>query len=451
MSRRNLHLLFLVTLVSLACYARVGSAQRSHYGRVLLDTMSEIQQKYLESVGDRELFEAAVAGMASSLDDYSAYIAPKSYGDFKESIDRRFGGIGIQVVLDKDTKQLTVLSPLVGTPAYEAGVLAGDKIMTIDGESTEGFSLEDAVERMRGEPGEPVTIEVLHLDGTEPIELRIVRDVIKVATVLGDTRAADGSWNFFLADQPGIGYIRLVAFSEETASEIKAALDWLSERNAQGLILDLRNNPGGLLHSAIDVCDLFLDEGLIVSTRGRDQMELESFHAQPGNALPNVPLVVLVNRYSASASEIVAACLQDHGRATIVGDRTWGKGSVQNVIPLEGDRSALKLTVASYWRPNGHNIHRTRNATDEEEWGVMPDDGYLVSMDDKMLADVMRARRDRDIVRLNGQEVVALSEISDDETEAESTSESSVDAQLEKAIEHIRDEIDRQHAAAQAA
>jgi len=399
MSRRNLYLLLTLGIISLACYVQVGSARRDPYGRVLLDTMQEIHSHYLEDVSDRELFEAAMSGMAGKLDQYSAYLGPDAFREFNENIEHRFGGIGIQVILDRDTNVLTVVSPLVGTPAYEAGILAGDKIIEIDGESTEGFVLEDAVKRMRGEIGEAVELKILHPGGKEPVEYKLTREQINVDTVLGDLRQPDGRWDYFLADHPGIGYIRVVAFSEQTVGDLKQALDWLVARKMKGLILDLRGNPGGLLKSAVDVSDLFLDEGRIVTTRGRDGTDLERFDAKSEGTYRGFPIAILVNFGSASASEIVAAALQDHGRAVVIGERTYGKGSVQNVIPLEGGSSALKLTMASYWRPSGQNIHRGRKATDEDQWGVMPNEGFEVKFEEEQLRDVMRARRERDVVQ----------------------------------------------------
>jgi carboxyl-terminal processing protease len=301
--------------------------------------------------------------------------------------------------LEGEQRQLTVESPLYGTPAYRAGMLAGDRILEINGESTKDFTLQDAVDRLRGAPGTRVKLKVLHLAATDPVDIELERAEIKVATVLGDARAADDTWDFFLTDEDRIGYIRVTQFSESTTEELRAALDWLKQRDMQGLILDLRNNPGGLLESAVDVADLFIDEGVIVSTRGRDGVARAMYQARAEGTFTDFPLVVLVNHYSASASEIVAACLQDHGRATIVGQRTWGKGSVQDVIDLEDGQSALKLTMASYWRPNGHNIHRLSDATEDDEWGVRPLPQDEVKLSDEDLAKMFQARRDRDILR----------------------------------------------------
>jgi carboxyl-terminal processing protease len=402
MPRRNLLLVFVVLVVSIICYVRSDASSRNRHGRMFETfsrVMSEIEDRYVEEVDERDLFEGALSGMVGRLDQYSAYIPPPAYQQLQETLKQRFGGIGIQVSLEGEQRQLTVESPLYGTPAYRAGMLAGDRILEINGESTKDFTLQDAVDRLRGAPGTRVKLKVLHLAATDPVDIELERAEIKVATVLGDARAADDTWDFFLTDEDRIGYIRVTQFSESTTEELRAALDWLKQRDMQGLILDLRNNPGGLLESAVDVADLFIDEGVIVSTRGRDGVARAMYQARADGTFTDFPLVVLVNHYSASASEIVAACLQDHGRATIVGQRTWGKGSVQDVIDLEDGQSALKLTMASYWRPNGHNIHRLSDATEDDEWGVRPLPQDEVKLSDEELAKMFQARRDRDILR----------------------------------------------------
>ena len=244
MPRRNLFWLIAVTVISLACYQRV---QHDPYGRVLANAMSRIEQRYIEPVKPAELFEGAMEGMLGDLDDYSAYVRPAKLQEFHETIDQQFGGVGMEVGIDPKTKQLTVLSPLVGSPAYKAGILAGDAILRIDAAGTQGMSLNDAVGLLRGKPGSAVTLTVLHEGDDKPDEIKIVRDVIQVDTVLGDTRNADGSWNFFLDGHDRIGYVRITSFAEKTVEELRQALDWLVEHDMRGLVLDLRDNPGGLL------------------------------------------------------------------------------------------------------------------------------------------------------------------------------------------------------------
>lgn len=434
MTRRNIWVIFLAAIVSLACYHK---AQRNRFASVFGSTLSLIGEEYVEEVDQRKLFDAAMEGMVSQLDKYSNYINPEDFKQFQVSIDQEFIGIGIEVRLDPETKRLTVLSPLVGTPAYLAGIRAGDIITKIDGKSCEGLELKDAVGLLRGKKGTPVTMAILHRGEEEPVDIRVVRDTIQVASVLGDTRRKDGSWNFFLEENPRIGYVRINTFGEHTTEELRKALKF-EHQPIDALILDLRGNPGGLLLAAVDACDMFIDQGVIVSTRGRGGRPVEGgkYEAHPSKTIvpADIPVVVLVNQGSASASEIVAACLQDHRRAIVVGERTWGKGTVQNVIHLEGGQSVLKLTTASYWRPNNHNIHRTSTATEEDDWGVMPDDGYLVTMSEEEAERVYLARRDRDILNAPGSKSPA--------PVTEEVAMPVIDPQLRKAVEYLQQRLD---------
>jgi len=427
MPRRNIALLVAIVLFSLICYQKARNDSR--YGRILADAMSQIEDRYLEEIDEDELFEGAMEGMIGRLDDYSAFITPSKLQEFNETLDAEFGGVGMEVRLDPKTRELTVTCPLVGTPAYEAGIRAGDKILRIDDHSTQGMGLKDAVALMRGKPGTPVSLSVLHQGDKEPVEISIMRAIIHVDTVLGDTRRADGSWNRFLEGGERIGYLRVNTFAKETADELRTALSWLVEHDMQGLILDLRNDPGGLLTAATEVCDMFIDSGVIVTTRRRDKSITEKYTATKAGTLGDFPMAVLVNQYSASASEIVAACLQDHGRAVVVGQRTWGKGTVQEVIDLGRKQGVLKLTTASYWRPSEKNIHRTSDAEEDDDWGVRPDKGYEVIVEDEDLQRLFdwRMKRDRFIPGSNG------------ETPAEEQNGPfDDDPQLARAVEYIR-------------
>jgi carboxyl-terminal processing protease len=375
-----------------------ASAEEDYYElfKVLVDTLDQVERNYVEDVSRRELFEAAIEGVLKKLDPYSNYIAPEELDRFKGAIEREFGGIGIMIGFDQDDGQLKITSPLYGTPAYRAGLLAGDRIVQIEGEPTEGLSIDEAVRRLKGKEGTTVTFTVIHPDGKRET-VTVEREIIQVETVLGDQRKEDDTWDFMLDEKQGIGYVRLTAFSRDTARDLRRAIRGLEDRGLKGLILDLRFNPGGLLSSAIEVCDMFISEGRIVSTKGRNRSE-RSWDAHKPGTFGDFPMAVLVNRYSASASEIVSACLQDHGRAVVIGERTWGKGSVQSVVDLEEGRSALKITTHSYWRPNGKNIHRGREDTDDDEWGVTPNDGYLVKLRDVEVGRLLKYRQDRDIL-----------------------------------------------------
>ena len=379
MPRRNLFAIVIVALLAVLCHQRV---QKNIYGRVLANAMARIENRYLEPVQAAQLFEGAMDGMVGKLDDYSAYISPDELKQFHETIDQEFGGIGVEVAIDPQSRQLTVLCPLLGSPAYKAGVRAGDRILRIRDASTQGMSLSDAAGLLRGKPGEAVAISVVHQGEEKPVDVTIVREIIQADTIRGDTRNADGSWNFLLAGHDQIGYIRISSFTENTPSDLRRALKWLVEHEMRGLVLDLRDDPGGYLDAAIDVCDMLVPSGVIVTTRHRDRRISQTYDASGDAEFTDFPLAVLVNQNSASAAEIVAACLQDHHRAAIIGQRSFGKGTVQEIFDLESDCGAMKLTTASYWRPSGKNIARSKSAGPNDTWGVTPDEGCQVVLKD---------------------------------------------------------------------
>ena len=409
--------------------------------QIFVDTLDQVERNYVKDVSRRELMEAAIEGVLTKLDPYSSYINPDDLGKFKTSVESQFGGIGIQVGMERD--QLKVISPLVGTPAYRAGITSGDSIVEIEGKPTTGISLDEAVRRLKGETGTSVKLTVIHPGSTEKKTVTVTREVIHVETVMGDRRKADDSWDFMLDHDKHIGYIRLTAFSRDTTEDLKKALDQLKKEGLKGLVIDLRFNPGGLLTAAIEISDLFVAEGRIVSTQGRNTKE-RTWEAVDEGTYKDFPMVLLVNKYSASASEIVSACLQDHKRAVIIGERTWGKGSVQNVIELEGGKSALKLTTAGYRRPNGHNIHRFPDSKDSDEWGVMPNSGMEVKLNDREMARLLQARRDRDILARPATEKESDKEDNSEGDEgkaSESKLEKSADRQLQKAIDYLSSEL----------
>jgi carboxyl-terminal processing protease len=427
MPRRSLVLILAVAVLSYVCYQR---ADRSPFGRYFAEILDQIDRHYVEPVDDQKLFEGAVKGMVERLDDHSGFTTRADTLKFQEELNQKFGGIGIE--LDIRAQQLTVMSPVVGTPAYAAGIRSGDRIVAIDGQSTAGLKHDDAVRRLRGDPGQRVTLSVVHAGQTVPVDFELTRAVIKIDSVLGDVRLADDSWDFFLPQEDHIGYLRIVQFGEQTFAELQAALGRLSQNGARALVLDLRNNPGGLLDAATDTCDLFIDQGAIVSTRGRDGQVRKQYWASGQAPYPNLPLVVLVDRFSASASEIVAACLQDHRRAIVVGERTYGKGTVQNVIPVEGGKSILRLTIASYWRPSGKNIHRLKTSEATDPWGVAPDPGFEIKLTDDERDAWLDYRHRRDVVQPAPPQPV--------EPPAQET-QSDRDPALKKGLEYLRQKL----------
>jgi len=364
--------------------------------KVFVDSLDQIERNYVKPIDRRELMEAAINGMLEKLDPYSSYIAPNHVERFRTAVESQFGGIGIQVNMESGV--LKIVTPLVGTPAYRAGLMAGDTIVEIEGKPVAGINLDEAVRRMKGPVGTKVTVTVQHPGKADKQTVTLTREIIHVETVLGDRRTKEDQWDFMYDREKRIGYIRVTSFGRDTVRDLRRALDQLQKDKVRGLVLDLRFNPGGLLTSAIETCDLFIDKGRIVSTKGRNVKE-RAWEARAEGTYGGFPMAILVNHYSASASEIVSACLQDHGRAIVVGERSWGKGSVQNVIDLEDGKSVLKLTTASYWRPNGKNIHRFPDAKDEDDWGVRPDKNYEVALTPDEVRQMVEQRRERDIVQ----------------------------------------------------
>jgi len=410
MPLRNLTIIMVAALLSLTCYMR---ASRNRYVSTLTDAMNIISADYVDDVEQRKLFEGAMDGMVGQLDPYSGYSPPEEYQQFQEQMDQGFVGIGIFVELDPKTKRLTIKSPLVGSPAFKAGIRPDDMIMAIDGTDTTGMTLKDSTTHIKGKAGTSVTLTIQHAGEASPVDIAVERAEIPIESVYGDTRGEDGKWIFHLEEHPNIGYIRIHNFGERTASEMQTALDTYREpgQGVDGLILDMRGNSGGLLDAAVKICDQFLDEGVIVTTKGRSQDRSQPPLATKGMGISaDIPIVVLVDKFSASASEIVAACLQDHQRAVVAGQRSWGKGTVQNIIKLEGGKSALRLTVARYSRPSGKNIHKAANAKDTDDWGVSPNPGLEVNLTNEEMETWVKARRQRDIMTYTGQSQISLSQ-----------------------------------------
>lgn len=400
MPQRNLMLILITSVISLLCYEQ---ADRNRYASMLTEIMSVVERNYIKPVERNELFDHAMKGMITGLDPYSGYMTRDEYRPFLEDIEQKFGGVGILVEINPDTKRLTIMSPLYGTPAYKAGLKPGDTIMTIDGKDTEGLEFREAVGLMKGDPGSQVTLGILHRGADVTVDFKLTRELIQTESVLGDHRTEGARWDFHLEEDSTIAYVRIEGFGDKTADELKGALT--NEDGTYGgyraVIIDLRGNPGGTLQAAVEICDMFLDDGVIVSTRTRGGVEDDIYMAEPGVVVPSdVPVVVLVNHYSASASEIVAACLQDHDRAVVVGDRSWGKGTVQNVIEIDkGNKGALRLTTSSYWRPSGVNIHRDPDAKETDTWGVSPNAGLEVKLTDEEMEKVVEARAKKDAFR----------------------------------------------------
>ncbi len=344
-SMKKLLLVILLVMAGLCTTVQAQGNTEEDYRQleIFTDVLSLVRSSYVEEADTQELIYGAIDGMLATLDPHSSFLTPEMYLDMQAETQGQFGGLGIEVTT-RDNR-LIIVTPIEDTPAYFAGIKAGDEIIAIDGESTDGMGIMEAIRRLRGEKGEPVGLLIKRDGNPEPLTFTIVRDIIHTASVksrrLGQNYA----------------YIRLLQFQEGTGTELKQHLVALHAELPEfgGLILDLRNNPGGLLEQAVATADLFLDRGLIVYTEGRDEDARLEFAAQPQDTEPDYPLIVLVNGGSASAAEILAGALQDYGRAIIMGEQSFGKGSVQTIIPLD-DQSALRLTTARYFTPLGRSI-----------------------------------------------------------------------------------------------
>jgi carboxyl-terminal processing protease len=335
-----------------------------------------VEKNYVDPVQNDTLINGALKGMMETLDPHSNFLTPDVYRDMKIDTSGKFGGVGIEVGIKDDV--LTVLVPMEDSPAWKAGIQPGDKIVKINGESTRGYTLSEAIIKMRGKNGSSVVMTMYRKGWNKFKNIALKREEIKIRSVRGEEI------------EPGYGYVRLASFNENAAKDVKSAIDKLEKKGKlKGLVFDLRMNPGGLLDQAVDVASLFIDEGVIVSTIGRDPGSKEVRMAKKGMAIKDLPLVVLVNSSTASAAEIVAAALQDHHRAMILGETTFGKGSVQTIIDL-GNEMGMKLTIARYYTPNGTSI---------QESGVTPDI-FLDEYDPKLLdkAKITHdATRERDL------------------------------------------------------
>ena len=385
----------IVVLVAILVQLPLALAQRGsdyEWFDPIIVVRRYLLDKYVEQPDEEAIQQSMIDAMIRTLDDpYTLYVPPAREAEFNKELRGTYIGIGAEVSVRSD--YLTIITPLEDSPALEAGVRAGDLVLEIEGRSVYRQSIHECINLLLGEAGTPVTIRVRHLDGTEE-SLTIVRQRIVTSTVKGVRRIGE-EWDHWLDRQRGIGYVRLTQFTNPSVENLKAALDELQAQGLRGLVLDLRRNPGGELSVAIRIADLFLSGGVIVSVKGRNTRP-QTWHARPEGTLPPFPMVVLVNGESASASEIVAGALQENGRAKVLGTRTYGKGSVQEVHELPYHRGVLKLTAGHYYLSSGRNLARRSDST---EWGVDPDPGFVVSMSWDEYQDMLEARQQLEIIR----------------------------------------------------
>lgn len=424
MPKRNLLLICLLPVVCLVAWA---ARDRGVHGRRFGEVLAAIDRSYLEPVDEARLFHRAIDGVFAGLDEHSAYVTDRDLEELDAALDQAFGGVGLQLSADLRDGSIVVDEPVVGSPAWRAGIQTGERITAVDGSPVQGRPLRDVVAMLRGRPDTPVTIElarasddpeVVTADDGSPLGSRTVvltRELVRTESVLGDRRREDGGWEWRLEGDERIGLVRIVSFGERTAAELDKALEAIGADGPPlaGLIVDLRGNPGGLLTAAVEVCDRFLDRGVIVATRGRKPGQLgagaspdapvgerrgplEIRRATAGAVFGDVPVAVLIDGLTASAGEIVAACLQDNGRSVTVGSRSFGKGTVQSLLPLSDGRSLLKLTTSEYVRPSGAPIHRRPHHNDADRWGVSPDPAGSITPTGEALERMLAWRRERD-------------------------------------------------------
>src|SRR6187200_3204326 len=351
-------------LILMGASAKAAAADTYRQLNLFGDVFERVRADYVEKPDDSKLIEQAINGMLNGLDPHSSYMDPKNFRDMQVQTKGEFGGLGIEVTMEDGL--IKVVAPIDETPAAKAGIMANDIITKLDDEQVQGLTLNQAVEKMRGPVNTKIKLTIMRKGQDKPIEVSLTRDIIRVRSVRSNVK---GEY---------IGYIRLSQFNEQTTDGLKKAITdinaKISKDKLKGYVLDMRNNPGGLLDQAISVSDAFLQKGEVVSTRGRNAEETQRFNARAGDLIKNKPVIVLINGGSASASEIVAGALQDHRRATVIGTRSFGKGSVQTIIPLGSGNGALRLTTARYFTPSGRSIQAKGISPDIEVLQDVPEE-----------------------------------------------------------------------------
>lgn len=421
---RNLKIVSVIILVfilgvtvGLGRFHKVSALSNSTYEdlKVFTDVLSLLQKEYVEETKSKDLIYGAIKGMLETMDPHSAFLPPSMYKEMQEETKGRFEGLGIEITLREGV--LTVVSPIEDTPAFKAGIQAGDQILRIEGESTKNLNLIEAVKRLRGPKGSKVTITIMREGFSAPREYTLTRDVIPIRSVRYELM------------EKHYGYIRLFQFQEKTNNDFQKAVKSLEEEakgELKGLILDLRNNPGGLLDQAVKVADRFIESGLIVSIEGRREEHKMRFNAHPeGDGLSRYPLVVLVNGGSASGAEIVAGAIQDHGRGIVLGTQTFGKGSVQTIFPLK-DGAGLRLTTARYYTPSGRSIQAK---------GIVPDIIVKpVIPEEEKAAPPTKQPMEKDLER----HLIDVKEKEKEKPKPEAKEKKPADNQLERALELLK-------------
>ncbi len=423
-----------VVLCFLALKVPGSFAQRDddyRFVRTLVDIYRQVGVNYVEEVEESKLQQSAINGMLSALDPHTMYIPADKQEAFNDALDGSFKGVGIKLNVNEEG-QIEVITPIDDSPAWKAGVRPGDVITKVNGESITGMRLEDVIPKIQGPSGSKVTLTMRRTTG-DTEDLSMERQEFFVPMVKGFDRNPDNSWDFWASKSEKIAYVRLTQFTPDCGEKMASILRELLAEGMKGFVFDLRFNPGGRLEEAKQIIDLFVKEGTIVSVKGRNRPS-QTESAKPEGTLPDFPMVVLVNEHSASASEVVAGSLQDNGRATVVGARTYGKGSVQEVMPLDANAGELKITVAYWYLPSGKLVQRLKDA---KEWGVEPN--IDIPMDDKHQAAVVEAQFKAERMRVSTT-LPATTQSTTQATTVPSTQEVT-DIQMEKAIEVVREKL----------
>jgi carboxyl-terminal processing protease len=398
MPRLNFYIFLFAVVLYLFCS---GITMRD---RVLIDLLHRIENEALVQPTGKTLFEGAMTGMIQELnhslgDPFSAYIPFSEQKEYEENLDNRFDGIGIVYRENPIQKESEIIYPILNSPAHKAGIRSGDKLLCVNGKATEGLTFHEVSELFKSNAKQNVDLTILPYGKTEPVEFSVSRAPIFRDSVEGDGIDAQGNRIFHLTDNPNIAYIRITSFSDRTALEVRTALKQISEVQTQSLILDLRDNPGGYVATCVEIAGFFLqplpEQDIIVSTRFRDGNTKTVYRLQQQTQICPIPMVVLIDGESASAAEILSAAFQDYGRATIVGTRSFGKGTVQEIVHLPLNSGTLQLTDASYWRPSNRNIHRNQDAQESDSWGVVPDSEGLLPISDMQRYATLQIRERR--------------------------------------------------------
>jgi carboxyl-terminal processing protease len=411
MHQRNL---LIIAIVVPGCLLAFAAQDQTGQGKRFAEVVQQINKRHFQPVDSEQLFNAAMDGVFRTLDDRSKFIESTNLKDYNKELKKEFAGIGVELDANPETGKISVVAPVFGGPAWRAGIRSGDLIDSVNGIDASSLALSEIVAQFRGEVGSAVNLRVrkARASDTDSLvfqDITIRRQNIAIESIRGDRRLPSGAWDWWLEGAPNIAYLRISYFSKQTGSQCSDILHDLADENKdlEGLVIDLRGNAGGVLESGVSVCDLFLEDELVVAitnarTGGHSDRKpiQQEWRATPGKMLEGVPIAILIDEFTANVSEVVAACLQDHSRATIVGSRSFGNASIQTTTALSSGAGAIRLTTNQYQRPSGSQLNRLITSQDTDEWGVRPNSGFAFSPTRQQLENWISWRRERDLVRV---------------------------------------------------